>query len=192
MKTYCIATAPSDGIGKGVIPTGREVMKALAIAGTDSGLELENFEWDGSYYRQYSAMMPKDGLSALRDKDAIPFGSAGDAQVPSYITPWGLHLKICQGFDQYANVRPARILPGIDAPLKCCDPKDLDWVVVRENSEGEYVGVGDRVHQSHPIEVATDVSMMTRASVERIVRFVFKLVQSCPRKLLAVTAKFNA
>ena len=129
-------------------------------------------------------MMPDDGLDALRDKDAILFGSAGDPHIPDHITLWGLRLKICQGFDQYANVRPTRILPGIDAPLKRCGPDDLNWVIVRENSEGEYSGVGGRVHQGHPIEAATDVSMMTRAGVERIMRFAFKLAQSRPRKLL--------
>ncbi len=103
-------------------------------------------------------MMPANGLDALRDKDAILFGSAGDPHIPDHITLWGLRLKICQGFDQYANVRPTRILPGIDGPLKRCGPKDLDWVIVRENSEGEYAGVGGRVHQGHPIEAATDVS----------------------------------
>ena len=107
-------------------------------------------------------MMPDDGLEALRDKDAILFGSAGDPHIPDHITLWGLRLKICQGFDQYANVRPTRILPGIDGPLKRCDAEDLNWVIVRENSEGEYAGVGGRVHQGHPIEAATDVSMMTR------------------------------
>jgi tartrate dehydrogenase/decarboxylase/D-malate dehydrogenase len=108
------------------------------------------------------------------------------------ITLWGLRLKICQGFDQYANVRPTRILPGIDAPLKRCRAEDLNWVIVRENSEGEYSGVGGRVHQGHPIEAATDVSMMTRAGVERIMRFAFKLAQSRPRKLLTVVTKSNA
>jgi tartrate dehydrogenase/decarboxylase/D-malate dehydrogenase len=99
---------------------------------------------------------------------------------------------ICQGFDQYANVRPTRILPGIDAPLKRCTPKDLDWVIVRENSEGEYAGVGGRAHQGHPIEVATDVSILTRAGVERIIRFAFELARSRPRRLLTVVTKSNA
>jgi tartrate dehydrogenase/decarboxylase/D-malate dehydrogenase len=137
-------------------------------------------------------MMPADGLDALQSKDAILFGSAGDPQIPDHITLWGLRLKICQGFDQYANVRPTRILPGIDAPLKRCRAEDLDWVIVRENSEGEYAGVGGRAHQGHPIEVATDVSMMTRAGVERIMRFAFRLAQSRPRKLLTVVTKSNA
>src|SRR5262249_46229969 len=104
----------------------------------------------------------------------------------------GLRLKICQGLDQYANVRPTRILPGIDAPLKRCKPGDLDWVIVRENSEGEYSGVGGRAHQGHPLEVATDVSIMTRAGVTRILRFAFALALSRPRKHLSVVTKSNA
>ena len=137
-------------------------------------------------------MMPQDGLEAIRHSDAILFGSAGDPDIADHITLWGLRLKICQGFDQYANVRPTRILPGIDAPLKRCAPQDLDWVIVRENSEGEYSGVGGRAHQGHPIEVATDVSIMTRVGAERIIRFAFKLAQSRPRKQLTVVTKSNA
>ncbi|MEZ0191004.1 tartrate dehydrogenase [Ralstonia solanacearum] len=192
MKTYRIATVPGDGIGKEVVPAGRTVMEALAATGAGLRFTFENFEWGGDYYRQHGVMMPEDGLDALRDKDAILFGSAGDARIPDHITLWGLRLKICQGFDQYANVRPTRILPGIDAPLKRCRAEDLDWVIVRENSEGEYAGVGGRVHQGHPIEAATDVSMMTRAGVERIMRFAFRLAQSRPRKLLTVITKSNA
>ena len=192
MKTYRIATIPGDGIGKEVVPAGRELMEALAAASQAFRFEFENFDWGGDYFRRHGAMMPDDGLDALRDKDAILFGSAGDARIPDHITLWGLRLKICQGFDQYANVRPTRILPGIDAPLKRCGPDDLNWVIVRENSEGEYSGVGGRVHQGHPIEAATDVSIMTRAGVERIMRFAFRLAQSRPRKLLTVVTKSNA
>ncbi|QJE02640.1 tartrate dehydrogenase [Massilia forsythiae] len=194
MKTYRIATIPGDGIGKEVVPAGRQVLAALAGAGAGAGFqfEFEDFDWGGDYYRQHGAMMPADGLDALRAKDAILFGSAGDPDIPDHVTLWGLRLKICQGFDQYANVRPTRILPGIDAPLKRCGPDDLNWVIVRENSEGEYSGVGGRAHQGHPIEVATDVSMMTRAGVERILRYAFRLAQSRPRKLLTVITKSNA
>jgi tartrate dehydrogenase/decarboxylase / D-malate dehydrogenase len=192
MKTYSIATIPGDGIGKEVVPAGQEVMQALAASSKKFAFDFENFDWGGDYYRQHGVMMPADGLDALRNKDAILFGSAGDPRIPDHITLWGLRLKICQGFDQYANVRPTRILPGIDAPLKRCKPQDLDWVIVRENSEGEYSGVGGRVHQGHLIEAATDVSMMTRVGVERIMRYAFKLAQSRPRKLLTVITKSNA
>ena len=192
MKTYRIATIPGDGIGKEVVPAGQEVLETLAKSSDALRFEFENFDWGGDHFRKYGAMMPADGLSAIRDKDAILFGSAGDPDIPDHVTLWGLRLKICQGFDQYANVRPTRILPGIDAPLKRCGPGDLDWVIVRENSEGEYAGVGGRVHQGHPIEAATDVSIMTRSGVERIMRFAFGLARSRPRKLLTVVTKSNA
>jgi tartrate dehydrogenase/decarboxylase/D-malate dehydrogenase len=192
VKTYRIATIPGDGIGKEVVPAGREVLEALAAASSDYRFEFENFDWGGDYYRENGVMMPDDGLDALRAKDAILFGSAGDPHIPDHITLWGLRLKICQGFDQYANVRPTRILPGIETPLRNCRREDLNWVIVRENSEGEYAGVGGRAHQGHPIEVATDVSMMTRAGVERIMRFAFRMAQSRPRKLLTVITKSNA
>ncbi len=195
MKTYKIGCIPGDGIGKEVIPAGQTVLEALAGTPSFSGkfkFEFESFGWGGDWYRAHGEMMPKDGLDAIRHKDALLFGSAGDPNIPDHITLWGLRLKICQGFDKYANVRPTRILPGIDAPLKGCQPEDLNWVIVRENSEGEYAGVGGRAHQGHPIEVATDVSIMTRAGVERIMRFAFKLAQSRPRKFLTVVTKSNA
>jgi tartrate dehydrogenase/decarboxylase/D-malate dehydrogenase len=192
MNTYRIATVPGDGIGKEVIPSGRQILEALAASQNGFAFEFENFDWGGDYYRQHGVMMPEDGLGALRGKDAILFGSAGDRHIPDHITLWGLRLKICQGLDQYANVRPTRILEGIDVPLKRCGAADLNWVIVRENSEGEYSGVGGRVHRGLPIEVATDVTVMTRAGVERILRFAFRLAESRPRKLLTVVTKSNA
>ena len=192
VKTYRIATIPGDGIGKEVIPAGRQVLQALAAAGESFAFEFENFDWGGDYFRSHGVMMPENGLDALRAKDAILFGSAGDPDIPDHVTLWGLRLKICQGLDQYANVRPIRILPGVDAPLKRCGSADLNWVIVRENSEGEYAGVGGRVHQGHPIEVATDVSILTRVGVERIMRFAFRLARSRPRKQLTVITKSNA
>ncbi|MFN0000299.1 MAG: tartrate dehydrogenase [Burkholderiaceae bacterium] len=192
MKTYRIACIPGDGIGKEVVPAGQTVLQALAAAQNRFALSFRSFDWGGDYYRAHGVMMPADGLDALRGMDAILFGSAGDPHIADHITLWGLRLKICQGFDQYANVRPTRILPGIDAPLKRCRPQDLDWVIVRENSEGEYAGVGGRVHQGHAIEAATDVSIMTRAGVERIMRFAFAMARSRPRKLLTVVTKSNA
>ncbi len=189
---YRIATIPGDGIGKEVIPEGRRVLEALAAGQDGLAFEFEDFDWGGDHYRRHGLMMPADGLDALRDKDAILFGSAGDPDIPDHVTLWGLRLKICQGLDQYANVRPTRILPGIESPLRRCDPGQLDWVIVRENTEGEYSGVGGRVHQGHPIEVATDVSIMTRAGVERILHFAFRLARSRPRKRLTVVTKSNA
>ncbi|HWH84110.1 MAG TPA: tartrate dehydrogenase [Burkholderiaceae bacterium] len=186
-----IAVIPGDGIGGEVVPAAQRVLER-AGARHDFGFRWHELDWGCERYLETGAMMPADGLEAIRNKDAILFGSAGDPHIPDHITLWGLRLKICQGFDQYANVRPTRILPGIDGPLKRCGPDDLNWVIVRENSEGEYSGVGGRVHQGHPIEAATDVSIMTRAGVERIMRFAFKLAQSRPRKLLTVITKSNA
>ncbi|MGA7342976.1 MAG: tartrate dehydrogenase [Terracidiphilus sp.] len=192
MKRYGIALVPGDGIGKEVVPAGEQVLQALARDRGDLAFECESLGWGGDFYRRHGVMMPDDGLETLKSKDAILFGSAGDPDIPDHITLWGLRLKICQGLDQYANVRPTRILPGIDAPLKRCRPEDLNWVIVRENTEGEYSGAGGRVHQGFPIEVATDLSVMTRAAVERIQRYAFRLAASRPRKLLTVVTKSNA
>src|SRR6266704_6486167 len=113
-------------------------------------------------------MMPADGLATLKNFDAILFGAVGAPDVPDHITLWGLRLAICQPLDQYANVRPTRILNGIQSPLRGVSGPELDWVIVRENSEGEYSGVGGRVHRGLPEEAATDVSMFTRVGVARI------------------------
>src|ERR671912_2705541 len=137
-------------------------------------------------------MMPVNGRDLIRKHDAILFGSAGHPDIPDHITLWGLRLAICQPFDQYANVRPTRVLPGITSPLRHVNDKELDWVIVRENSEGEYAGVGGRAHQGSPLEAATDVAMFTRAGVERIMRFAFRLAESRPRKFLTVVTKSNA
>jgi tartrate dehydrogenase/decarboxylase/D-malate dehydrogenase len=137
-------------------------------------------------------MMPEDGVDTLRAFDAILFGSAGDPKIPDHITLWGLRLKICQTLDQYANVRPARLLPGIKGPLANVTSDDLDWVIVRENSEGEYAGAGGRVHVGLPEEVGLDVSIFTRPGVERIQRFAFELARSRPRKKLTLVTKSNA
>ena len=192
METFRIACIPGDGIGKEVIPAGQQVLQALGQHQPTLRFAFTQFDSGGDWYRAHGEMMPADGLKVLREHDAILFGSAGDPEIADHITLWGLRLKICQGFDQYANVRPIRILPGIDAPLKRCTPEQLNWVIVRENSEGEYAGIGGRVHQGHPTEVATDVSILTRTGVERIMRYAFGLAQSRPRKLLTVVTKSNA
>jgi len=191
MKSYRIASIPGDGIGREVIAAGIEVLEALARK-EGFTLGFEHFDWGSERYMREGAYIPAGGLDRLKSFDAIFFGAVGAPNVPDHVSLWGLRLPICQGFDQYANVRPTRILPGIDAPLKRCTAKDLDWVIVRENTEGEYAGVGGRAHQGHAIEVATDVSIMTRSGVERIMRFAFELARSRPRKQLTVVTKSNA
>ncbi len=192
MKTYKIAAIPGDGIGKEVIAAGIEVLAALAARDGSFAFAFDHFDWGSDYYKRHGVMMPPDGRNQIKDHDAIYFGAVGAPDVPDHITLWGLRLAICQPFDQYANVRPTRILPGITSPLRHVAGPELDWVIVRENSEGEYAGVGGRVHQGLPEEAATDVSMMTRAGVARIMRFAFRLAQSRPRKLLTVVTKSNA
>jgi len=193
MRTYRIAAIPGDGIGKEVIAAGVKVLEACAEADGGFRLQFEHFDWGSDYYKLHGAMMPADGLATLRPFDAIYFGAVGAPDLPDHITLWGLRLAICQPFDQYANVRPTRLLPGIQSPLRGVETAaDLDWVIVRENTEGEYAGQGGRSHRGLPEEVATEVSIFTRAGVARIMRFAFALAQSRPRKLLTVVTKSNA
>jgi tartrate dehydrogenase/decarboxylase/D-malate dehydrogenase len=189
---YDIAAIPADGIGPEVIHAGITVLNRLAEASGKFTLRFEEFPWGSDYYKKNGVMMPENGLATLRDFDAIYFGAVGAADLPDHITLWGLRLAICQGFDQYANVRPVRILPGVESPLRHCSPGDLDWVIIRENSEGEYAGQGGRSHRGHPEEVATETAIFTRAGVTRIMRYAFRLAQSRPRKRLTVVTKSNA
>lgn len=192
MKTYKIAAIPADGIGPEVIDAGLQVLDA--VKNRDGGFELDitSFDWGSDYYKANGEMMPEDGIEQLRPFDAIYFGAVGAPDVPDHITLWGLRLPICQGFDQYANVRPTKILPGIKSPLEGVGPDDLDWVIIRENSEGEYSGHGGRAHKGLPEEVATEVAIFTRVGVTRIMRYAFKMAQSRPRKFLTVVTKSNA
>ncbi|MGE0749738.1 MAG: tartrate dehydrogenase [Variibacter sp.] len=192
MKTYKIAAVPGDGIGTEVIAAGVEALDAVAKRDGGFAFVFDHFDWGGEYYKKHGRMMPENGRDQIRHHDAILFGSAGHPDIPDHVTLWGLRLAICQPFDQYANVRPTRILPGIRSPLRDVTDKELNWVIVRENSEGEYAGVGGRVHQGSPLEAATDVAMFTRAGVERVMRFAFQLARSRPRKLLTVVTKSNA
>ena len=189
MKSYRIASIPGDGIGIEVIAAGIDVLTHLAQK-EGFKLEFEHFDWSSKRYLETGAYIPDGGLEKLKTFDAILFGAVGSPDVPDHISLWGLRLPICQGFDQYANVRPARVLPGVKSPL--ANAKDIDWVVIRENSEGEYAGMGGRAHRGLPIEVGTEVAVFTRAGVERIHRFAFKLAQSRPRKHLTLVTKSNA
>jgi tartrate dehydrogenase/decarboxylase / D-malate dehydrogenase len=192
MRIHSIAAIPADGIGPEVIGAGITVLEALQQRLGDVRFAITSFDWGSDYYKKHGAMMPADGLAILKPFDAIYFGAVGAPDVPDHITLWGLRLPICQGFDQYANVRPTRILPGITSPLRHAGPGDLDWVIVRENSEGEYSGHGGRAHRGLPEEVGTEVAIFTRVGVTRIMRYAFRLAQARPRKLLTVVTKSNA
>lgn len=192
MRNYSIAAIPADGIGPEVISAGVAVLHALTRHDPQLTFAVQTFDWGSNYYKQHGVMMPEDGLQTLKTFDAIYFGAVGAPDVPDHITLWGLRLPICQGFDQYANVRPTKILPGVTSPLRNRGPGDLDWVIVRENSEGEYSGNGGRAHRGLPEEVGTEVAIFTRVGVTRIMRYAFKLAQSRPRKLLTVVTKSNA
>jgi tartrate dehydrogenase/decarboxylase / D-malate dehydrogenase len=192
MREFSIAAIPADGIGPEVIEAGLTVLGALSKRLGDLKFNVETFDWGSDYYKKHGVMMPADGLAKLKSFDAIYFGAVGAPDVPDHITLWGLRLPICQSFDQYANVRPTKILPGIKSPLKDIGTGDLDWVIVRENSEGEYSGHGGRAHYGRPEEVGTEVAIFTRVGVTRIMRYAFKLAASRPRKFLTVVTKSNA
>ncbi|MEM8744006.1 MAG: tartrate dehydrogenase [Pseudomonadota bacterium] len=192
MGTYKIAAIPGDGIGKEVISAGCRVLEELAGGIPDLSLEFETLPWGSDMYLETGSMMPDDALDQLRKFDAIYFGSAGDPRVPDHISLWTLRLAICQGLDQYANVRPTKLLPGLSSPLKTGTADTIDWFIVRENSEGEYSGAGGRVHQALPNEVGLDVSVITRDGAERIQRFALDIARSRPRKKLTFVTKSNA
>src|SRR5262245_50804032 len=188
MKSYRIASIPGDGIGIEVIAAGIEVLQVLA---EKEGFKLafEHFDWSSKRFLEKGAYIPEGGLEKLKTFDAIFFGAVGSPDVPDHVSLWGLRLPICQGFDQYANVRPSRVLPGITSPLNA--GKDIDWITVRENTEGEYSGSGGRVHTGLPEEIATETSVFTRKGVERIHRFAFQLATK-RRKHLTLVTKSNA
>ena len=189
MKTYRIAAIPGDGIGVEVIAAGIEVLTALAQKEAFK-LEFESFDWSSKRYLEKGAYIPDGGLEKLKTFDAIFFGAVGSPDVPDHVSLWGLRLPICQGFDQYANVRPTRVLPGVASKLRGAEA--IDWVIIRENSEGEYSGSGGRVHKGLPEEIATETSVFTRVGVERIHRFAFELARRRPRKHLTLVTKSNA
>lgn len=192
MAMHRIAVIPADGIGPEVVAAGIEVLEAMMQQQPSLQLAFSHFDWGSERYLREGALMPDDGAEVLKQFDAILFGAVGAPNVPDHVTLWGLRLAICQPLDQYANVRPVTVFPGIQSPLRGVTENELDWVIVRENSEGEYSGQGGRAHRGLPIEVATEVSIFTRAGVERIMRYAFQTAQARPRKLLTVVTKSNA
>jgi tartrate dehydrogenase/decarboxylase / D-malate dehydrogenase len=190
LREHRIAAIPGDGIGPEVISAGLEVLEALARRVGGFSLRVERLPWSSDYYLRHGHYIPEGGLEKLRGFDAIFFGAVGSRSVPDHVSLWGLRLAIAQGFDQYANVRPARLLPGVKSPL--ARGEGIDWVVVRENSEGEYAGHGGRAHRGLPIETGTETAVFTRAGVERIHRFAFALARKRPRRHLTLVTKSNA
>jgi tartrate dehydrogenase/decarboxylase / D-malate dehydrogenase len=189
VKSYRIASIPGDGIGTEVIPAGIEVVEKLSSV-EGFAVNFVHFDWSSKRYLETGRYIPEGGLEKLKGFDAIFFGAVGAPDVPDHISLWDLRLAICQGFDQYANVRPSRLLPGISSSMK--NAGEIDWVIVRENTEGEYSGSGGRVHQGLPDEIATETSVFTRKGIERVHRFAFELAARRPRKHLTLVTKSNA
>ncbi|MEJ2017218.1 MAG: tartrate dehydrogenase [Maritimibacter sp.] len=188
MNSYKIALIPGDGIGKDVTAAAWQVLQAAAKQG-GFALEGTDFPWSCAYYRETGAMMPEDGIETLRGFDAILLGAVGwPAEVPDSVSLHGLLLPIRKQFTQYANIRPHRLLPGVEGPLRA---EGFDILCIRENTEGEYSGAGGRVHQGTADEVAVETSIFTRTGVERILRFGFEQARLRRKKLASVT-KSNA
>ena len=191
MKTYRIAVIAGDGIGKEVIPAGMEVMKIAASRG-GFACEFTELEWGCDYYLKHGRMLEPDGIHQVLNYDAIYLGAIGDPRVADHISARELILPLRQSLRQYVNLRPMRLMAGITSPLGGRTAADIDMICVRENSEGEYLGLGGRVHAGTPNETATQTSVFTRHAIERIARYAFKLAASRPRKLLASATKSNA
>ncbi|GAA2354261.1 tartrate dehydrogenase [Saccharopolyspora halophila] len=194
-RVHRIAAIPADGVGTEVVAAGRAVLDALAAdSGGRFSFEWTEFPWGCGYYDKTGLMMAEDGLEQLQDFDAIYFGAVGWPSVPDHISLWGLRLRICQNFDQWANIRPVRFHPGVTSPLRKADDTPLDWIVVRENSEGEYAGLGGRnlSGRGPGNEVALQTSLFTETGCERVVRFAFDLARTRDRKKVSSVTKSNA
>lgn len=192
MNHYSIAVIPGDGIGQEVCPEGIRVLNAAGRITGAYMLSYHHFPWGCEFYLQNGKMMDEDGLKRLVEFDAIYFGAVGYPTVPDHISLHGLRLPICQAFEQYANIRPSRLLPGIVSPLRDIKTGEIDFVVVRENSEGEYLGAGGKAHPGHPGEIAVDTSIFSRAGIERVMRYAFNLSTNRPQRKLSSVTKSNA
>jgi len=190
MKTYRIATIPGDGIGKETVPEGMRVLDAVA---RKHGLRFEwqHFDWSCERYARTGAMMPEDGLAQIAGHDAIFFGAVGFPNVPDHVSLWGLLIPMRRGFQQYVNLRPVRLMPGITSPLAGRSAGDIDFWIVRENTEGEYSSVGGRMFEGTEHEFVVQESVFTRRGVDRILRYAFELARSRPKKHLTSATKSN-
>ena len=193
-KQYSIAVIAGDGIGQETIPVGCDVLLAAQEVAGGFELKFDEFPWGTEYYLDHGRMMPAEALDILAGYDAIYLGAIGfPSLLADHITLWGLLLHIRKQFRQYINLRPCRLLPGVRSPLRDKTPDDIDFVCVRENSEGEYAGIGGRTHVGTPHEVAVQTSVFTRVAVERVIRYSFELAlkRDKKRKVTNVT-KSNA
>ncbi|KAH6672766.1 isocitrate/isopropylmalate dehydrogenase [Plectosphaerella plurivora] len=189
---FRIASIPADGIGPEVISSAIEVINTLASALKTFTIEFTHLPWGTAHYKEHGVYIPEGALDNLKTFDAGLFGSVGAPDVPDHISLWGLLLAIRSPLQLYANVRPVRTFPGTNSPLKTVDERGIDWMIVRENSEGEYSGQGGRSHRGQDWETATEVAIFTRRGVERIMRFAFETARSRPAKRLTVVTKSNS
>jgi tartrate dehydrogenase/decarboxylase / D-malate dehydrogenase len=190
MPKYRIATIPGDGIGAEVVPEGIRVLEA---AGRRFAIELawDHFPWNCDYYTKTGRMMPEDGLDQIRHHDAIFLGAVGFPGVPDHVSLWGLLIPIRRAFQQYVNLRPVRLMPGVPCPLRDKQPGDIDILIVRENNEGEYSSIGGRIFDGTDQEMAVQQSVFTRRGVDRILRYAFELATTRPKKHLTSATKSN-
>ncbi|HCV86174.1 MAG TPA: tartrate dehydrogenase [Deltaproteobacteria bacterium] len=186
MSHYRIASIPGDGIGQEVIPAGIQVAEVLAQRFGFS-IEFKHFEWSCQTYLSTGTMMPKDGLEQLQSFDAIFLGAVGWPSVPDHVSLWGLLIPIRRHFDQYVNIRPVRLLKGIESPLAGRGPEDIDFVIVRENCEGEYSESGGRIYAGTEQEIVLQESIFTRHGTDRILRYAFDLAKKRAGKLTSAT-----
>ena len=188
--TYKIAIIPGDGIGREVVPEGVRTLETLAVKyGFD--VSFTSFPYSCQYYIEHGVMMPPDALDQLKAFDTILLGAVGEPGVPDYVSLWGLLLPIRRSFDQYANVRPVRLFPGIHSPLANRRNEDIDFVVVRENTEGEYSEIGGRLFSGTEREIVIQETLFSKNGVDRIIRFAFELAQKRESKHLTSATKSN-
>jgi tartrate dehydrogenase/decarboxylase/D-malate dehydrogenase len=189
-RHYRIAVIPGDGIGKETVPEGLRVLDAAARR-FGFTLSTTGYDWSCETYKQTGRMMPEDGLDRLRDCDSIFLGAVGWPGVPDHVSLWGLLIPIRRSFDQYVNLRPCRLLPGVRTPLAGRGPADIDFYVVRENTEGEYSSTGGRMFAGTEREFVAQESVFTRIGVDRILRYAFDLARTRPRKKVTSATKSN-
>ena len=191
MDRYRLAVIEGDGIGREVIPEGLAAIRAAAEVTGSFVIETIDHPWSCEYYAKHGRMMDDDALDRLRDSDAIFLGAIGFPGVPDHVSLWNMLLPLRQAFDLSVNLRPMRLLPGIPGPLRDRTPEQVDMVVVRENTEGEYCGIGGRLRAGTQDEVVMQTAVFTRKGTERIVRYAFDLAMQRDRTLISAT-KSNA